>query len=421
MPTDQRLHVFLCHASQDKPIVRALYDALKAEGWIDPWLDEKKLLPGQDWDLENEKAVEKSDAVIVCLSNSSVTKEGYIQKELRFILDIALTKLEDQIFVIPLRFEDCQPPRRLRAFHYVDYFPKAQQASAYQLVLDSLKLRARSLGVNIVKRSRTPLTAEPTPHNEEPLHKKEIVWGDKVTVGDIELIRIPKGKFIMGSDELRGEALNHNMDLPYDYWMGRFPVTNAQFTQYRNRDFVRRTENHPVVEVTWYDAQKYLKWLNQIFSSQLPQGSSFRLPSEAEWEKAARGTDGRTWPWGNTFDKNKCNTREGGKGSTTPVGLYSPQGDSPYGCVDMAGNVSEWTRSLWGPNILYPEYKYPYKVNDGREDEDIGDQAIYMVLRGGAFNSFGWYAQCAHRHRTFPSYRYMEHGFRVVVVPWTRM
>src|SRR5512143_2058877 len=101
MPEPRKLRVFLCHASQDKPIVRELYQRLLAEGWIDPWLDEEKLLPGQDWDLEIEKAAEAADAVIVFLSNNSVSKEGYIQKELRFVIDIALEKPEETIFIIP--------------------------------------------------------------------------------------------------------------------------------------------------------------------------------------------------------------------------------------------------------------------------------------------------------------------------------
>ena len=89
MPTtDRKLRVFLCHSSQDKPIVRELYQRLSAEGWIDPWLDEEKLLPGQDWHMEIEKAVETADAVIVCLSKNSVTKDGYVQRELKYILDI---------------------------------------------------------------------------------------------------------------------------------------------------------------------------------------------------------------------------------------------------------------------------------------------------------------------------------------------
>ncbi len=142
MPTsDRKLRVFLCHASQDKPVVRELYQKLLAEGWVDPWLDEEKLLPGQDWDLEIERAVEASDAVIVCLSNKSVTKEGYVQRELKFVLDIALEKPEGTIFIVPLRLDDCVLPRRLRALQYVDYFPHEQQKRAYQRLLQSLNIR----------------------------------------------------------------------------------------------------------------------------------------------------------------------------------------------------------------------------------------------------------------------------------------
>jgi hypothetical protein len=152
MPTEKRLlKVFLCHASQDKPIVRELYQRLLAEGWIDPWLDEEKLLPGQDWDIEIEKAVEVADAVIVCLSDSSVKKEGYIQKELRFALNVALEKPEETIFIIPLRLDECFVPRSVRSIQYIDYFPTDRKDPAYQRVRESLKLRADSLGVQVIK------------------------------------------------------------------------------------------------------------------------------------------------------------------------------------------------------------------------------------------------------------------------------
>jgi hypothetical protein len=139
--SERTLRVFLCHASQDKPAVRDLYQKLFAAGWIDPWLDEEKLLPGQDWDLEIEKAVEASEAVIVCISSRSITKEGYIQKELRKVLDSALEKPEESIFIIPLRLDDCELPRRLRAWHYVDYFPTERREWALQRILESLRLR----------------------------------------------------------------------------------------------------------------------------------------------------------------------------------------------------------------------------------------------------------------------------------------
>jgi len=144
----RRIRVFLCHASQDKLAVRLLYQKLSGEGWIDPWLDEEKLLPGQNWDIEIEKAVESADAVIVFLSRNSVNKEGYVQQELRFVLNIALTKPEETIFVIPLRLEECEPPRRLRAWHYADFFPPERRDQVYNRLLESLKARFQKLDSN---------------------------------------------------------------------------------------------------------------------------------------------------------------------------------------------------------------------------------------------------------------------------------
>lgn len=148
MPEQSKLKVFLCHASQDKPIVRDLYQRLSAEGWIDPWLDEEKLLPGQDWDMEIEKAVEATDIVIVFLSNTSVSKEGYIQKELRYALDIALEKPEGAIFIIPVRLDDCVVPRKIKLWQYMDHFPAERFEWAYKKMLDSVKRRAEIVGID---------------------------------------------------------------------------------------------------------------------------------------------------------------------------------------------------------------------------------------------------------------------------------
>ena len=141
------LKVFLCHASEDKPTVRDLYKRLDAEGWIDAWLDKEKLLPGQDWKMEIEKAVEEADVVIACISSHSVTKEGFIQKELRYILEQALEMPQGTIFVIPLKLNDCETPRSLHAWQWVDYFPVPQRARAYERMLISLRQRAETLGV----------------------------------------------------------------------------------------------------------------------------------------------------------------------------------------------------------------------------------------------------------------------------------
>jgi DNA polymerase III delta prime subunit len=135
---DRPLRVFLCHASQDKTIVRELYQRLALEGWIDPWLDEERILLGQDWDLKIQKELDTADVVIVFISDIAMKKEGYVQKELRLIYDISLYKPEDTIFVIPLRLEDCQPPWRFRLWQWGDYFGEKKELTYHNLI-QSLK------------------------------------------------------------------------------------------------------------------------------------------------------------------------------------------------------------------------------------------------------------------------------------------
>ena len=118
----RNLKVFLCHASQDKGIVHELYQKFIAEGWIEPWLDAKKLLPGQDWQAEIKSAVETADNVIIFFSKTSINKDGFIQKELRLAKDIALEKAEGSIFLIPLRLDNCEVPRSLQIYQWSNYF-----------------------------------------------------------------------------------------------------------------------------------------------------------------------------------------------------------------------------------------------------------------------------------------------------------
>jgi len=136
----RKLKVFLCYASQDKPIVHKLYQRFIAEGWIEPWLDAKKLLPGQDWQAEIKNAVETADNVIIFLSNTSINKDGFIQKELRLAKDIALEKSEGSVFLIPLRLDDCEVPRSLQIYQWANYFGNEKEQT-YSKLLESLKLR----------------------------------------------------------------------------------------------------------------------------------------------------------------------------------------------------------------------------------------------------------------------------------------
>lgn len=147
--TSRPLRVFLCHSSADKPAVRELYQKLRAEPWIQPWLDEEELFPGMDWNMEIEKAIEETDVILVCLSNSSITKEGYVQKEIKTALDYSDYKPDSAVFIIPVRLEECKPPSRLSKWQYADYF-ESQRDLGLQRLLKSLKIRAESLEITEV-------------------------------------------------------------------------------------------------------------------------------------------------------------------------------------------------------------------------------------------------------------------------------
>jgi chromosomal replication initiation ATPase DnaA len=146
--TKRPLHVFLCHASSDKPAVTRLYERLISDG-IDAWLDKEKLIPGQDWQIEIPKAVKNSDIVIVCLSSQSVTKEGFVQKELKFSLDVADEKPDGTIFLIPARLEDCKVPERIKKYQWVDLFLD----DGYEQLFKALQLRAANLGITIRRKT----------------------------------------------------------------------------------------------------------------------------------------------------------------------------------------------------------------------------------------------------------------------------
>jgi serine/threonine-protein kinase len=130
----------------------------------------------------------------------------------------------------------------------------------------------------------------------------------------MEFMRVPAGKFLMGSDSSKDdddESPQHIVEIPYDYWMARFPVTNELYDIYTRAaginhpvDGWEKKKDHPVVNVNWDTVMVYCQWLNNLFKGKTPSGMMIRLPTESEWEKAARGTDGRKYPWGNTFIKN---------------------------------------------------------------------------------------------------------------------
>jgi len=218
-----------------------------------------------------------------------------------------------------------------------------------------------------------------------------------------EWVTIPAGEFLMGSDKTKDkqafddETPQHTLILP-EYRIARVPVTVAQLAAFvKATGFqtaagldAEKKAHHPVTNVSWHDAVAFCQW------------AGVRLPTEAEWEKAARGADGRIWPWGNQQPTAKlCNFNNTVK-DTTPVGRY-PDGASPFGVLDMAGNVWEWTSSL--------SKSYKYDAQDGREDP-AGSGA--RALRGGSFGRGARRVRCACRGWLYPDDRDDRNGFRVV-------
>lgn len=492
------LRVFLCHASQDKRTVRELYNALKAEDWIDPWLDEEKISFGQHWATAIEEALDSADVVLIFLSRNSVHKEGFVQRELNYAWDLSLEKPHEVIFLIPVRLDDCEIPRFLSLRQWGDYFGDKKE-STHQILFRSLKTRyeqklhleeagwkasenatlekAKRESAEKIARERSkreqlqwevaqkavlekkqrdaaqkaekkkpannsllaafggfgilvifgilaimtffatkwfsppptviatpgeipivvetstllstvsPDTTETSTPTETPL--PEI--GSTMTGADgMKLIYIPAGEFTMGSDKGDlDERPFHKVNLGA-FWIDQTEVTNkmyslcvaagecelpaytsssTHFRYYDNTEF----NHHPVIYVDWNMAKTYCEWAGRD------------LPTEPQWEKAARGPDATKYPWGNIFDGalvNFCDTNcsfdwanksfNDDYADVAPVGKY-PSGESFYHIYDMAGNVWEWTKDWYD---VYPGGNPGVSSNFGQK---------YHVLRGGSW------------------------------------
>ncbi|MCP5106847.1 MAG: SUMF1/EgtB/PvdO family nonheme iron enzyme, partial [bacterium] len=255
------------------------------------------------------------------------------------------------------------------------------------------------------------------------------------TLGDLRIqsspmVHVDAGEFTRGSAD--GDEDSYDDEKPVrriyldEFEIGTYPVTNLEYKVfienkgYETEDFWtpegwewRKEENilepkhwhdrkwnganFPVVGVSWFEAAAYAKWLSQ------KTGDNYSLPTEAQWEKAARGPDGLNYPWGKNFDKNLCNSSEGGLGRTSPVGIF-PGGESPNGCVDMAGNVREWC-SDWFGEEYYDEspLKNPKGPTDGSN----------RVFRGGGWFNDAHYCRAAYRLAGNPGARWIDFGFRL--------
>ncbi|UCC89565.1 MAG: SUMF1/EgtB/PvdO family nonheme iron enzyme [Anaerolineales bacterium] len=260
---------------------------------------------------------------------------------------------------------------------------------------------------------------------------------------ELGFVLIPDAEFVIGSKP-SGDRLAQPDETPQhrlrvsDFHMMRYPVTNAEYqlfveaTSHRpplfwsEGHFPAQKADHPVVGVSFHDAAAFCRWAADV------TGLPVRLPTEPEWEKAARGSDGRLYPWGSEWGAGLCNSGEEKLAATVSVSHYSPQGDSFYGIADLAGNAQEWCASLFGT--------YPYDPTDGREvmvynpqDQSLmpklhetgcvaNPQQIEagldkLVVRGGSWRQGRHQSRCAYRSWAAPMHRSDDNGFRCCYEP----
>lgn len=248
-----------------------------------------------------------------------------------------------------------------------------------------------------------------------------------------EMVTIPGGPFSMGNDNgAEIERPQHVVTLS-TFRIGRYPVTNRQYLRFLRdggyteprwwlpegwawvkqmkidspalwRHPLYARPEQPVVGVSWYEAAAYARWWSER------TGRRFRLPTEAQWERAARGTEGRAWPWGDRFELGRCNTAEAKNGQPTAANAFA-NGKTPEGVHDLSGNVWEWCRTRWGRTLQTLEYPYPYNPADGRDDEE---ERYVRIIRGGSWFDLWPQASPTNRRRYLADARSNNIGFRLV-------
>ena len=226
------------------------------------------------------------------------------------------------------------------------------------------------------------------------------------------MVNIPPGKFYMGSKPTDGvvgleigvdELPQHRRRLP-GFFIDRYEVTVDAYRAFveatdvrppqvwNDKDFRPPADDHPIIDVNWFEADAYCRWKGK------------RLPTETEWEKAARGTDGRIWPWGNQWEAGAANVQGDPRRWTAPVGSYSKD-QSPYGLYDVAGNAMEWTSSWY---LAYPKSQL--------ERAAFGER--YKVLKGGSWMSPIYpFSRAANRYAIEPKWDHPHVGFRCAMDP----
>jgi formylglycine-generating enzyme required for sulfatase activity len=464
------VQIFISYAREDQKPIEALYQKLVAAGY-QPWLDREHILPGQRWEPVIKQALRRSDFVLVCLSATSINKRGFLQKEIKQALEHAQEKLEDDVWMIPVRLDDCDVPDALSHIQWVDLF----EADGFDDLLRALAFQLNKAGKTLPtpqarpqpstqpsgqasgqpKLAPSPVAPASRPADGSLFDFVTVKVDDRGKVIEratrqarrsiedlgagvtIEMVEIPGGEFWMGSSQAEAQAAfadrhRYNEDAKLEWYtdevprhrvnvspffMGRHPVTQAQWYEVMGElpeiEDKFRDDDHPVVNVSWEEAVEFCKELARRTNRQ------YRLPTEAEWEYACRAGTNTPFAFGPTLTPEIANYRWShpyGNGpkkeplqKTLPVGSLGIA--NAFGLCDMHGNVWEWC-SDWYSGSYYEEcYKQGMVVDPKGPATGSG-----RVNRGGGWNGDAVICRSAFRYRVAPGFRIDDLGFRLVRV-----
>ena len=431
------IDIFLCYSRQNLAAMREVEAVLRGAGFS-VWTDEK-LEPGTpSWTDAIEEAVAQAKAMVVLLSpaakGSKWVKREVAEAEEHGKLICPILIEGDTRSAVPLQLRDVQwvdgrqglqeavgrvlaqmdQEKRSGALSAVSAGDKEldaltrRAAEAEKVLAQAQAEAAAQAAAEEAARKRDDEKAALQQRIEDATREAFRLRVQRDPLGALEQIglewvMVPAGEFTMGGNAYSHERPIHQVHLS-EYQIARHPVTNAQYElfvkaksyvvpkHWKNRKIPPGKENHPVVYVSWEDVRAFCAWAGVC------------LPTEAEWEKAARGTDGRKYPWGNEPPTRELCNFNGYVGDTTPVGRY-PKGASPYGALDMAGNVWEWV------NDWYDE-KY-YSVSPAKNPQGPAT-GLFRVLRGGSWDNNVDVVRSAYRDGSNPDGWIFNFGFRCV-------
>ena len=400
------IQIFLSYAREDYATVRQLYNRLRAAGYK-PWMDKVDLPKGADFVKAIPKVLRESALFIVCLSQNSVEKRSFIQKEINLALDEWEQKLDDDLYIFPVRLEACKAPDRISKFNWTDLFGDEEE-DEWNALLQALCTQAERLGKAPSPASATklePREQKPERTKTPPVTKVE-AKPDRIVIPKsfpetingvpLEMILVPAGKFTMGSTEDDDEKPPHEVTLP-GFYIGKYQITQAQWKAVMGDKLKPyfKGEDLPMESISWNDAREFCQKLSRM------TGKTYRLPSEAEWEYACRA--GTTSDYAGKLDEMAWYIQNSDS-KTHPVGKKKP---NAFGLFDMHGNVWEWYEDLWHEN-------YDGAPTNGAAWTGGGNSKS-RVVRGGSWNDFGNGCRSANRSDNDPGDRGNIIGVRVVV------